>query len=390
MKTAPQGGDIDFIKGNGLLYTLNGLGPKGVRARRQAVRGAPPAAAPRGARARALHVPLHRRTSTSSSRCCRRRPPDEAGQEGRGGRDGDATDEADAGAVLPPRRPRAAARDPARRDDPAADAAPGDDRRRRGQPHRRAHARQPVRRLLPAGAEPEGLPRAGPPRRSSPGSAARGSRGYFGVSGSVFERWQSEKRRAARGVHELLVHGSVAEAGGRAGRARLRSGGARGARAPRGARSRALTGSPSSRACTSVHIASAACSAVSGVARRRISSTSASSRRSIFSSAVPSPSAGNGTPRRCSSQAPLTMAKRLRRAIGSVIRGASLAERAGRSPIVCSCVRTFLRLLGFLRPTAGRHLVARAGRPRDGRHRRDAVADRARDRPDRRRRPQRR
>jgi hypothetical protein len=29
MKTAPQGGDIDFIKGKGLLYTLNGLGPKG-------------------------------------------------------------------------------------------------------------------------------------------------------------------------------------------------------------------------------------------------------------------------------------------------------------------------------------------------------------------------
>jgi hypothetical protein len=29
MKTAPQGGNIDFIKGNGLLYTLNGLGPKG-------------------------------------------------------------------------------------------------------------------------------------------------------------------------------------------------------------------------------------------------------------------------------------------------------------------------------------------------------------------------
>ena len=29
MKTAPQGGDIRFIKGNGLLYTLNGLGPKG-------------------------------------------------------------------------------------------------------------------------------------------------------------------------------------------------------------------------------------------------------------------------------------------------------------------------------------------------------------------------
>jgi len=29
MKTAPQGGDIRFIKGDGLLYTLNGLGPKG-------------------------------------------------------------------------------------------------------------------------------------------------------------------------------------------------------------------------------------------------------------------------------------------------------------------------------------------------------------------------
>jgi hypothetical protein len=29
MKSAPQGGNIDFIKGNGLLYTLNGLGPKG-------------------------------------------------------------------------------------------------------------------------------------------------------------------------------------------------------------------------------------------------------------------------------------------------------------------------------------------------------------------------
>ena len=44
------------------------------------------------------------------------------------------------------------------------------------------------------------------------------------------------------------------------------------------------------------------------------------------------------------------MAKRLRRAIGSVIRGASLADR----PVVsCSCVRTFLRLLGFLRPYRG-------------------------------------
>ncbi len=29
LRTAPQGGDIKFIEGNGLLYTLNGLGPKG-------------------------------------------------------------------------------------------------------------------------------------------------------------------------------------------------------------------------------------------------------------------------------------------------------------------------------------------------------------------------
>jgi hypothetical protein len=29
LRTAPQGGDIDFINGKGLMYTLNGLGPKG-------------------------------------------------------------------------------------------------------------------------------------------------------------------------------------------------------------------------------------------------------------------------------------------------------------------------------------------------------------------------
>jgi hypothetical protein len=29
LRTAPQGGNIDFIDGNGLMYTLNGLGPKG-------------------------------------------------------------------------------------------------------------------------------------------------------------------------------------------------------------------------------------------------------------------------------------------------------------------------------------------------------------------------
>jgi hypothetical protein len=29
LRTAPQGGDIDFVDGDGLMYTLNGLGPKG-------------------------------------------------------------------------------------------------------------------------------------------------------------------------------------------------------------------------------------------------------------------------------------------------------------------------------------------------------------------------
>jgi hypothetical protein len=39
LRTAPQGGDIDFIDGNGLMYTLNGLGPKG------SVRGGKPSEA---------------------------------------------------------------------------------------------------------------------------------------------------------------------------------------------------------------------------------------------------------------------------------------------------------------------------------------------------------
>jgi hypothetical protein len=39
LRTAPQGGDIDFIDGKGLMYTLNGLGPKG------SVRGGKPSEA---------------------------------------------------------------------------------------------------------------------------------------------------------------------------------------------------------------------------------------------------------------------------------------------------------------------------------------------------------
>jgi hypothetical protein len=39
MRTAPQGGNIDFINGKGLMYTLNGLGPRG------SVRGGKPSEA---------------------------------------------------------------------------------------------------------------------------------------------------------------------------------------------------------------------------------------------------------------------------------------------------------------------------------------------------------
>jgi hypothetical protein len=39
LRTAPQGGNIDFIDGDGLMYTLNGLGPKG------SVRGGKPSEA---------------------------------------------------------------------------------------------------------------------------------------------------------------------------------------------------------------------------------------------------------------------------------------------------------------------------------------------------------
>ena len=39
LRTAPQGGNIDFIDGNGLMYTLNGLGPRG------SVRGGKPSEA---------------------------------------------------------------------------------------------------------------------------------------------------------------------------------------------------------------------------------------------------------------------------------------------------------------------------------------------------------
>ena len=55
-----HGGDIQVFDGKGVLYRLCGLGADCAIEHGQAVRRAPPAAAPRGARARALHVPLPR------------------------------------------------------------------------------------------------------------------------------------------------------------------------------------------------------------------------------------------------------------------------------------------------------------------------------------------
>ena len=110
-----------------------------------------------------------------------------------------------------------------------------------------------------------------------------------------------------------------------------------------------LDGSPSGRAWTMPHMASATCSARSGVARARISSTSASSSRSIFSSALPSPSErGNGHAR----QVVLPGALRHCEAVAERDRiGHRRREccRCGR-PLSLLRVHTFLRLLSFLKP----------------------------------------
>ena len=117
MKTAPQGGNIDFINGNGLMYTLNGLGPKG------SVRGGKPSEERhlllrREALELALYTFRYINDVDHRRRAAAARAAGQA-QEGHDRRGGDRG-EADPGAVLPPRRPRAAARDPARRDDPGA------------------------------------------------------------------------------------------------------------------------------------------------------------------------------------------------------------------------------------------------------------------------------
>ena len=137
LRTAPQGGDIDFVDGNGLMYTLNGLGPKG------SVRGGKPSEERHLLlRREALELALYTfRYVEDVDLVVALLPPrkmtaaEEKAVAAANAKGDTATaqriETGHAGAVLPPRRPRAAARDPARRDDPGQDAAAGDDPRRR-------------------------------------------------------------------------------------------------------------------------------------------------------------------------------------------------------------------------------------------------------------------
>ena len=108
--------------GKGLMYTLNGLGPKG------SVRGGKPSEERhlllrREALELALYTFRYVKTSTWWSRCCR--PSRRRRPRTRTADDDVDRGPADPGALLPARRPRAAARDPAERHDPGQDAAAG-------------------------------------------------------------------------------------------------------------------------------------------------------------------------------------------------------------------------------------------------------------------------
>ena len=172
LRTAPTAAIHNYIAGTALLYTLNGLGPGRLDQRRQAVEGAPPAAAPRGARARALHVPLPQRTSTWWSTLL---PPSRRRAGPRTADDDHGRGHAELQAhLLPARRPQAAAGDPARgARSRRQDAAAGDDRRLETRRIDALTLPQPVPGLLPARPEPAALPGAGPRRRRRAERAAR-------------------------------------------------------------------------------------------------------------------------------------------------------------------------------------------------------------------------
>ena len=252
----------------GVMYTLNGLGPNGSITGGKPSRGAPPAAAPRGARARALHVPLPRR---------RRHGRRAAAAAAAGRRARTARDDRDRRSRRPQAlfyRPGDLSRSsamPLGATIPAADAAAGDDRRPPEAQRIDALTRSNLfLASFQQGQDAQRVPRAATAcraesRGSCRGTARTGTRGYseharVGRSSAV----QSADCEPRPVRHDLLVRAGVAAAGGRP---QIR-------RWPSRASSswcwvtRCLTGSASGRACTSPHIASAACSAVSGVARR--------------------------------------------------------------------------------------------------------------------------
>ena len=209
--------------------------------------------------------------------------------------------------------------------------------RPRGQADRRPDALEPLHLRAHPAAGRQPLPGARPPLVARAGGD--GHARVLVVARIVLRAQAHRELGTPARPYELLMAAGVTQAGRRPGRHSPR-------RWPRRASSswccvtRCLTGSPSGRAWTMPHMASATCSARSGVARARISSTSASSSRSIFASALPSPSErGKGTPGRWSSQAPFAIAKRLRSAIGSVIGGASVADADGPYRC-CACTRS--------------------------------------------------
>ena len=314
LRTAPQGGDIELHRRQGRDVHAQRARAEGLDPRRQAVRGsATCCCAARRSSSRSTRSATST-TSTWSSRCCRP-PPPRRRATARRRPDAQLADRRRCSSA-PATSSRSSTSRCARRSPPRRRGRSTIDRRPEAQRDRRADPPNLFTASFQQGQDAQAflvldrLPTR--PRRSTPGSAQLPARswsvGYARLGLSSAGRRETDPRpvpaaagaRWRRRGHEPLS---------------MR-------RWPRRARSswcwvtRCLTGSASGRACTRPHIASAACSAVSGVARSRISSTSASSSRSIFSSAVPSPSAGNGTPRRWSSQAPLTMAKRLRSAIG--------------------------------------------------------------------------
>ena len=160
LRTAPQGGNIDFIDGNGLMYTLNGLGPKG------SVRGGKPTEARHLLlRREALELALYtfRYVKDVDLVVALLPPKPPAEEEDRRGPTAARTRRRRRCSSAPATSSRSSRSRCAPRSRPHA--AAGDPPAGRVSSHRRADPQQPVPRLLPAGAGPEGVPGAGPPTR---------------------------------------------------------------------------------------------------------------------------------------------------------------------------------------------------------------------------------